>query len=70
MARLRGAWPRSTGLFSVGDIMTSTPHSDYDVSPDGRTFAMVRRSPASRIMVIQNLAALVERLRATAGGTR
>lgn len=68
MARLRGAWPRSTGLFSVGDIMTSTPHSD--VSPDGRTFAMVRRSPASRIMVIQNLAALVERLRATAGGTR
>jgi eukaryotic-like serine/threonine-protein kinase len=56
-------------LFSVGDIMTSTPHSDYDVSPDGRTFVMVRQNPAARIMVIQNLPALVERLRG-AGGTR
>jgi Tol biopolymer transport system component len=56
-------------LFSVGDIMTSTPHSDYDVSPDGRTFVMVRQNPAARITVIQNLPALVERLRG-AGGTR
>ena len=31
---------------------------------------MVRQNPASRIMVIQNLAALVQRLRGTAGGTR
>ena len=57
-------------LFSVGDIMTSTPHSDYDISPDGRTFAMVRQNPASRIMVLQNLPALVERLRGAEGGTR
>jgi hypothetical protein len=33
------------------------------ISPDGRTFAMVRRSPATRIMVIQNLPRLVRRLR-------
>jgi hypothetical protein len=35
---------------------------NYDVSPDGKTFVMVRRSPATRIMVIQNLPALVKRL--------
>jgi hypothetical protein len=41
----------------------SNPHANYDVSPDGRTFAMVRRSPANRIVVLQNLPALVRRLR-------
>jgi Tol biopolymer transport system component len=50
-------------LFPVGDIVATTPHPNYDVSPDGRTFAMVRRSPATRIMVIQNLPGLVRRLR-------
>jgi hypothetical protein len=43
---------------------------DYDVSPDGRTFAMVRRSPATRIMVIQNLPGLVRRLRGATGESR
>jgi hypothetical protein len=33
------------------------------VSPDGRTFVMVRNNPATRIMVIQNLPALVAKLR-------
>ncbi|MFN2400669.1 MAG: hypothetical protein ABR543_18840 [Gemmatimonadaceae bacterium] len=37
-------------------------HSNYDVSPDARTFAMVRQNPATRIMVIQNLPALVRQL--------
>ena len=32
------------------------------LSPDGKTFAMVRRSPAARIVLIQNLPALVRRL--------
>jgi Tol biopolymer transport system component len=32
-------------------------------SPDGKTFVMVRLNPASRIMVIQNLPGLVEKLR-------
>jgi hypothetical protein len=34
------------------------------VSPDGKTFVMVRSSPAARVMVIQNLPALVRRMRA------
>ncbi|HEY7613800.1 MAG TPA: protein kinase [Gemmatimonadales bacterium] len=49
-------------LFSVGDIVGTNPHANYDVSPDGKTFVMVRRSPAARIVVIQNLPALVHRL--------
>jgi hypothetical protein len=49
-------------LFSIADIVSTNPHVNYDVSPDGKTFAMVRRSPATRIMVIQNLPALVRHL--------
>jgi hypothetical protein len=46
-------------LFPVSDIVGATPHVNYDISPDGRTFVMVRRSPATRIMVLQNLPQLV-----------
>ena len=49
-------------LFSMADIVGTTPHTNYDLSPDGRTFAMVRRSPATRLMVIQHLPELVRRL--------
>jgi hypothetical protein len=42
------------------------PHANYDISPDGQTFVMVRRSPATRIMVLQNLAAIVREARGTA----
>jgi Tol biopolymer transport system component len=49
-------------LFPIGDIVGTAPHANYDVSPDGKSFVMVRRSPAARIMVIQNLPALVHRL--------
>ena len=56
-------------LFPVSDIVTASPHSNYDVSPDGKSFVMVRLNPSSRIVVLQNLPALVERLRG-AGGTR
>jgi serine/threonine-protein kinase len=49
-------------LFSVADMATATPHVNYDVSPDGQTFAMVLFNPASRVMVIQNLPELVRRL--------
>jgi serine/threonine-protein kinase len=49
-------------LFSTTDYVSTTPHANYDVSPDGRTFVMVRRSPATRIMIIQNLPELVRRL--------
>jgi Tol biopolymer transport system component len=54
-------------LFSLADYVGTTPHANYDVSPDGRYFVMVRRSPSTRIMIIQNLPALVERLRAGGG---
>jgi hypothetical protein len=46
-------------------MVGTAPHANYDVSPDGRTFAMVRRSPATRIIVIQNLPELLRRLRGT-----
>ena len=49
-------------LFNIDESAASAPHSNYDISPDGKTFVMVRRSPASRIVVIQNLPALVRRL--------
>ncbi len=54
---------KRTRLFPVGDIVGTAPHANYGVSPDGKTFVMVRSSPAARVMVIQNLAALVRRLR-------
>jgi Tol biopolymer transport system component len=57
-------------LFPLADIDGSNPHTGYDVSPDGRTFAMVRRSPATRIMVIQNLPGLVRRLRGSVEESR
>ncbi|HMU62837.1 MAG TPA: hypothetical protein PKA66_13705, partial [Gemmatimonadales bacterium] len=50
-------------LFPVSDIATATPHANYDISPGGKTFVMVRLNPASRIMVIQNLPGLVAKLR-------
>jgi serine/threonine-protein kinase len=56
-------------LFPVGDIVGTAPHANYDISPDGKTFAMVRNSPAARIVVIQNLPALVRRMRG-GGGSR
>jgi len=57
-------------LFDVADMATATPHANYDISPDGKTFVMVRLNPASRIMVIQNLAGLVAKLRGGSGATR
>ncbi len=56
-------------LFPVADIATATPHSNYDISPDGRTFVMVRLNPSSRIMVIQNLPGLVAKLQGGSGAT-
>lgn len=53
-------------LFAVSDMATATPHANYDISPDGKTFVMVRLNPASRIMVIQNLPGLVAKLRGNA----
>jgi hypothetical protein len=56
-----------TGAAIVSGTVTCAPHANYDVSPDGRTFVMVRSSPAARVVVIQNLAGLVRRLRGEGG---
>ncbi len=54
-------------LFPIGDLVGTAPHANYDISPDGKTFVVVRRSPAARIVVIQNLPGLVKRLQSAAG---
>jgi serine/threonine-protein kinase len=56
-------------LFAVDEMVGAQPHANYDVSPDGQTFAMVRRSPGSHIVVIQNVPALLRRLRSAGGAT-
>jgi len=53
-------------MFPVADMSAAVPHANYDISPDDRTFAMVRRSPATRIMIIQNVPALVKSMQAPA----
>ncbi len=53
---------RRTVLFPVTGYATATPHTNYDISPDGRMFAFVAFNQASRVMIIQNLPALVARL--------
>ena len=55
-------------LFPIGDIVSTSPHANYDVSPDGKTFVMVRSSPAARVVMIQNLAALLRRMRGEGAG--
>jgi serine/threonine-protein kinase len=55
-------------LFPIGDIVSTAPHANYGVSPDGKTFVMVRSSPAARVVVIQNLPALVRRMRGEGSG--
>lgn len=49
-------------LFDISDIISTSPHANYDVSPDGRTFVMVRQNPVTRIMVLQNMPALFRQL--------
>ena len=53
-------------LFYVDDMPGAIPHANYDISPDDRTFVLVRRSPATRIVVIQNLSGLLKSLRGPA----
>ncbi len=43
------------GLFPIGDMIQGFTHANYDVSPDGRTFVMVRRSSPGGITVLQNV---------------
>jgi hypothetical protein len=43
-------------------MASGTPHANYDVSPDGQTFVMVGFNPSTRIVLIQNLPALMAKL--------
>jgi eukaryotic-like serine/threonine-protein kinase len=52
---------RRTRLFAARDYELAQPHANYDVTPDGRTFVMVRRAPVMRLTVIQNLPELIRR---------
>jgi Tol biopolymer transport system component len=45
-----------TTLFDAADFEGATPHANYDVSPDGRSFVMVRQGPLSEMVLIQNWA--------------
>ncbi len=52
---------KRTTLFDASDYEPAQPHANYDVSSDGRTFAMLKRSPSSHLVVIQHVAELVRR---------
>ena len=51
-------------LFPAAGIVTANPHGNFDVSPDGSQFVFIRSNPSTRVMVIQNLAAMVAKRRA------
>ncbi len=57
-------------LFQADDYDNAEPHSNYDVSPDGQSFVMVRRGTTGRIVVIQNLPALVRKLQGAGQSSR
>jgi len=40
-------------------MVAGSTHANYSVSPDGRTFAMVRRSVAGGIVALKNIPALI-----------
>jgi len=53
-----------TALFSVGSYEFATPHRNYDVFPDGRSFAMVRQGregQLAEVVYIQDPRALLGR---------
>jgi serine/threonine-protein kinase len=50
-----------TTLFEVSEYEPAQPHPNYDVTPDGQSFVMLRRSPSSHLVVIQHVQELVRR---------
>jgi Tol biopolymer transport system component len=53
-------------LFDASGYEVAVPHANYDVSPDGQRFVMVRRAAASEIHLVQNWHLLVGRGGSTA----
>jgi serine/threonine-protein kinase len=64
-ARLRlGSNPevlKPARLFDVSNFEVADPHANYDVSPDGQSFVMLRRSPKSYVVLLQNLPGHLDR---------
>ena len=56
---------RRTPLFTMDEYDSAQSPSNYDVSPDGKSFVMIHRAPSGRLVVIQNLPELVRRLSGT-----
>jgi len=54
-----------TTLFDVSEYEPAQPHANYDVTPDGKSFVLLRRSPSSHLVVIQQVQELVRRAQAT-----
>ncbi len=54
-------------LFPIPEIVGTGPHANFDISPDGKTLALVRRSSNRHIVVIQDLPGLLRELRSGAG---
>ena len=53
-----------TPMFGVGSYEFATPHRNYDVFPDGRSFVMVRQGmpgQQAEVVYLQNLPGLMER---------
>ncbi|HEX9729753.1 MAG TPA: protein kinase [Gemmatimonadales bacterium] len=48
-------------LFDVSEFEPASPHANYDVSPDGSTFAMVYQGPLSAVVYLLNWTELVRR---------
>jgi serine/threonine-protein kinase len=43
-----------TPLFELAGYEGATPHANYDVTPDGKSFVMVRQGQLSEIVMVQN----------------
>ena len=55
-----------TPLFDVSEFEPASPHANYDVSPDGRHFAMVHQGPLSEMVFVLNATTEIRR-RSTRG---
>ena len=48
-----------TPLFPVNDYEAAVPHANYDVTPDGRSFIMVRQGRLSQFVYLQHWTGLL-----------
>jgi hypothetical protein len=46
-------------LFDAANFVSAEDHANYDVSPDGRRFVMIRSPQPSQIQLVQNWTALL-----------